>query len=270
MSSNTRPFQVKSDSQGNTVDVQIGELPGIVAENLGLATWGAAVVLADVLYRWTEDIKRMSTEVDDLKINDISKHIPVLELGAGTGLAGLTASALWNLPAILTDLSPVVPGIAHNISLNPSLEAYAGTLDWTSPSTLNITSSSPGDDPMTLSCEATKTSILLAADTIYTSAHAQLIPSTTLHWLARTPYARAIFCYPLRSSYIEHARDLWKEMQASGFVCVEEGREQAKELWGEIAPVPYEWCVWGWREFHPEAVAREEAEKVDGEGWLAM
>ncbi|KAF2207056.1 hypothetical protein CERZMDRAFT_51876, partial [Cercospora zeae-maydis SCOH1-5] len=270
MSSNTRPFKVKSDAHGNTVDVQIGELPGIVAENLGLATWGAAVVLADVLYRWTEDIERLRMQIEDLKVIDIRQHIPILELGAGTGLAGLTASALWNMPAILTDLSPVVPGISHNISLNPSLEAWAGTLDWTSPSTLFIPPSCAENDALTLSCKTTKTSMLLAADTIYTSAHAQLIPSTTLHWLSRAAHARAIFCYPLRSSYIEHARDLWKEMQAAGFVCIEEGREEAKELWGEIAPVPYEWCVWGWREFHPEAVAREEADTVDGEGWLAM
>ncbi|KAM3417145.1 hypothetical protein BST61_g8720 [Cercospora zeina] len=269
MASSTRPFKVKSDAHGNTVDVQIGELPGIVADNLGLATWGAAVVLADVLHRWTGEMKRLRWEVEGLAANNIHQHIPVLELGAGTGLAGLTASALWDMPAILTDLSPVVPGISHNIRRNPALEAWAGTLDWTSPSTLFIPRCAE-NDALTLSCNTTKTSVLLAADTIYTSAHAQLIPSTTSRWLARAAHARAIFGYPLRSAYIEHARDLWKEMQAAGFVCVEQGREEAKELWGEIAPVPYEWCVWAWREFHPEAVASEEADNVDGEGWLAM
>jgi len=111
----------------NTVDIQIGELPGIVAENLGLATWGAAVVLADILYRWTEEIQTsigQDYRKDHSSPLDLSQHIPILELGAGTGLAGLTASALWNLPAVLTDLEPVIPGIAHNISLNPSLQAF--------------------------------------------------------------------------------------------------------------------------------------------------
>ena len=262
--SNSRPFPVKADEQGNTIDIQVGELPGIVAENLGLATWGAAVVLADILYRWTEEIQTSIGQDEETTSTDLSKHIPILELGAGTGLAGLTASALWNLPAVLTDLEPVIPGIAHNISLNPHLKTYAGTLDWTEPSTLYI----PHHQPILAS--TSKASIIVAADTCYTSSHPHLITSTVKTWLASTKEAKAIFCYPLRMSYIDHARNLWAVMEANGLVCTEEGREEAKELWGEIAPVPYEWSVWGWREYHPEAAAKADAEKASGSVWLAM
>ncbi|KAI5362558.1 putative lysine methyltransferase [Septoria linicola] len=273
MSSNSRPFPVKSDSLGNTIPIQIGELPGIVAENLGLATWGAAVVLADVLHRWTPEIKKTITNDPELQTQALSNTIAILELGAGTGLAGLTASALWSLPAVLTDLEPVIPGIQHNITLNPSLPCHAGALDWTSPSTLNLSSPS-SSSPTTVSSSQTKASLILAADTCYTSSHPLLITSTVSHWLAPSPHSRAIFCYPLRTSYIEHARNLWSEMQAAGFVCIEEGREEARELWGEIGPIPYEWSTWGWREFHQDAVRREEEERraieEGGGGWLAM
>lgn len=282
-SAKSRPFAVKADPKGNTVDIQIGELPGIVAENLGLATWGAAVVLADILYRWTEEIQTsigQDYRKDHSSPVDLSQHISILELGAGTGLAGLTASALWNLPAVLTDLEPVIPGIAHNISLNPSLQAFSGTLDWTQPSTLVTTTTTTDHQhqhqPTIISSShssssSTKASIILAADTCYTSSHPHLITSTVKTWLQRHKSARAIFCYPLRMSYLDHARNLWSEMERQGFVAIEEGREEARELWGEIAPVPYEWSVWGWRDFHPEAVAKEEAERDKGEvGWLAM
>lgn len=62
-------------------------------------------------------------------------------------------------------------------------------------------------------------------------------------------------------------------MEERGFVALEEGRESNEEGegWGEVDYAPFEWVVWGWREFHPEAVERQEAAKgAEGEGWIDM
>lgn len=257
MSPSSRAFLVKSDAEGGRISIEVGELAGVVAENLGLATWGAAVVLADILYRWTVKVKE-TVKGDDTEL-------PILELGAGTGLAGLTAAALWDLPAVLTDLEPVLPGIELNIELNPGLDVKAGTLDWTNPELLLLT----GARQSVSAALTTKATVILAADTCYSEDHPGLITSTVKTWLAKRKDAKAFFCYPLRMSYIDHARNLWQKLEEAGLVCLDEGREEAnpKELWGEIAPVPYEWSVWCWREFWPDVPLQ--ATGCQGE-WLAM
>lgn len=59
----------------------------------------------------------------------------VLELGSGTGLAGLAAAAALQLPTLLTDLPEVLPALRHNIEANPALAALvsAAPLDWRQP-----------------------------------------------------------------------------------------------------------------------------------------
>merc|ERR1712150_26635 len=57
----------------------------------------------------------------------------VLELGAGTGLVGLAAAALYQAQTVITDLQDLVPLIERNIKLNGSVcEPYASarTLKW--------------------------------------------------------------------------------------------------------------------------------------------
>ncbi|KAF7188809.1 Protein-lysine N-methyltransferase EFM2, partial [Pseudocercospora fuligena] len=273
----SRSFQIKANEKGQTIPIQISELAGIKAENLGLATWGASVVLANVLYRWkiAEWVTSLQNATSEHNItsaygrenfkngqnvdNEPKNTIPILELGSGTGLSGLTASNLWSLPAILTDLPSIIPGIDLNISLNTqTTRCFSGSLDWTFPTTLHIPSTNT-----TFSTPSSSASIILAADTCYTSSHPNLISTTVSHWLARERNSRAIFCYPLRMAYVDHARNLWEKMEEKGFVCLEEGKETSGgETYGEFErDLPYEWSVWGWREFHPEAAAKREEEK---------
>lgn len=264
----SRSFRVKADADGNTIDINISELAGISAENLGLATWGASVVLAGVLYRWKAE--PWTSEALDRNTEDpLNEGVSILELGAGTGLAGLAAAALWHLPtAVLTDLPSIIPGIDLNVRLNKSLfgatAVFAGSLDWTKPEYLHVNNR---DESISAS-NSSKASIILAADTCYSADHPDLISSTVVTWLAREKESRAIFCYPLRMAYINHARNLWRMMDQRGFVCLEEGKESSDELWGEFEPAPYEWSVWGWKDFHPDAVKANEADSAKSD-WIS-
>lgn len=59
----------------------------------------------------------------------------VLELGSGTGLAGLAAAAVLRLPTLLTDLPEVLPALRRSVDANPSLSPLVSLapLDWHSP-----------------------------------------------------------------------------------------------------------------------------------------
>lgn len=222
-------FDIKADESDSSITVHIAEPHGVRSEGLGLSTWGASWVLANLLHKVS-----------------ISPHSDVLELGAGTALVGLAAAALWRSNVVLTDLPAIVPGLEANISLNQTLfrqrgaTARAGSLDWTSPSRLALSASDNTDHNDLLN----KPQIILAADTIYDEEHPQLLCSTITTWLAPGPEARVILCYPLRMAYIDYIRDFWERMEAANLECCEEGKEAGDETWNEVAHTPYEWCVW--------------------------
>jgi hypothetical protein len=132
------PFNINQNASGTTLPIHIDEKDGIIAENLSLATWGSSYVLANHLQKW-KDTPPIKTAQ-----KNATNSVPVLELGAGTGLVGLSAAAIWKLPVILTDLPPIVPGLAQNIALNrellsqKSISARCGALDWTQPEKLML------------------------------------------------------------------------------------------------------------------------------------
>ena len=57
----------------------------------------------------------------------------VLELGSGTGLAGLAAAMALQLPTCLTDLPEVLPSLEANVASNPGVAELVSVaaLDWT-------------------------------------------------------------------------------------------------------------------------------------------
>ena len=241
-------FTVEADAEGSSIQISISEHAGIKAENLSLSTWGASFILANLLHKlnpWPSKDHIGSSTGNSTK--------PwILELGAGTGLVGLSAAALWGANVTLTDLPSVVPALADNIAQNGPLlkqrdgSASCGSLDWTDPSQL-LLQQKDGQPAAFISAASAKPSVILAADVIYSEEHPEFLSQTITTWLARSPEAVAIMCYPLRMAYIDHIRAFWETMEASGLECVKEGREQSNEDWNEVAHTPYEWCVWKWR-----------------------
>lgn len=241
------PFSIKDDASGNTVPIHIDEKDGVIAENLSLATWGSSYVLANHLQRWKD------TDIVKTAQRNESNSVPLLELGAGTGLVGLSAAAIWKLPTILTDLPPIVPGLAQNINLNRALlseretAAQCGALDWTQPERLMVVNPVMAASGPTYIESSRKAHVIVAADVVYDEDHPELLLKTILAWLAPGKDSRVIICYPVRIAYIDHIRDLWERSEAAGLECVEEGQESSDDDWGEAEPAPYEWCMWRWK-----------------------
>ena len=232
---------IQTDDQGSSIKVHIAEPPGVSADHLTLSTWGAYFILANHLHKI------------EIPSSDSATPSRVLELGAGTGLTGLSAAAIWKMNTILTDFSAIVPALAANIALNESIlkqagvTVEAGSLDWTDPASIAL---STGKDAPLHQMEHSSNNmaqVIVAADVIYDEEHPELLVSTITRWLAPGFSSRVIFCYPLRMAYMDHIRDFWEHMEAAGLECCEEGKEDANEDWNEVADTPYEWCVWRWK-----------------------
>jgi hypothetical protein len=245
-------------SDTKQIDINIQEPKNSISENLSLSTWGASFILANQLYKIdVSEALEICREQDDNKhfqnTNGTTRksHAPILELGAGTALVGLTASLLWNRDAILTDLPAIVAGTAATVAANtPALSAsdvqvQCGSLDWFQPQRLAFHLPSAGPIP-DLSPDVHKFPIILAADVVYDEEHPDLLLQTVTTWLAPGRASRFVLAYVLRVAYLDVIRDLWAKFEEAGLECVEEGQTTGDESWDEMAP--YEWCSWRWRE----------------------
>ncbi|KAK5118830.1 hypothetical protein LTR62_000039 [Meristemomyces frigidus] len=233
-------FDVTINAANEKINLEIADPGNISADNLALATWGSSEILANVLHKLDKpDLSGCGT---------LSRTHHVLELGAGTGLVGMSAATVWHTHAHLTDLTPILPNILANIALNQALitkhsgSACVGLLDWSDPTSPVY----PFDPTRTQPFPADKARVILAADTIYSEEHPELLTGVLVAKLERSEKARYIMCYPLRVGYLDHIRDLWGRLQEAGLVCMKEGREVLGVEWEE--DTPYEWTVWRWGE----------------------
>ncbi|GAB7364495.1 hypothetical protein MBLNU230_g5305t1 [Neophaeotheca triangularis] len=231
--------------------IRIHETRGLTADNLPLSTWGSALVLANAL-----PALPMPTPASS------APQLKLLELGAGTGLAGLAATARWKARAVLTDLPAMEAGVEANVRANGAglaglgAEARSGGLDWREPGVLRleggrrrVVAEVGGGEAAGEGWEA-GFDVVVAADCCYDEAQPGLVVGVVEAWLRRASGSRVVFCYPLRVAYLDHIRDLWARMEGLGLRCRGDGRVEKEEYEGlgldEEAPI--EWCVWGWGE----------------------
>lgn len=217
--------------------------PSLTADNLGMKTWVSSYLLS----------RRLSTVFDtapelvpSASTTPATKgQLRALELGAGTGLVGLSFAALWGQSASihLTDLPLIVPNLAHNVSLNVELlnntgaTVTTGILDW---------SVVPDPAPTV----EQQYDLILAADPLYSPVHPQLLSNAITHWISRGGDARVVLEMPLRDAYLPQVAELRQRLGALGLVVIQEGEEIGYDDWetadGGALEVRCWWSVWGW------------------------
>ena len=107
-----RTWIIPATSQVSEIRLTIRE-PSLTGDNLGLKTWGTAFTMAKKLEEFgIGDLKHLLDR--DLDFLDMG----VLELGSGTGLFGLAATAIWQVPVHLTDLPEICNNLHFNVNQN--------------------------------------------------------------------------------------------------------------------------------------------------------
>jgi hypothetical protein len=187
--------------------------PSLTSDNLGMKTWVSSYLLSQRLNSLLEPTPQLvpSTADTPTPTPDSDRTLRALELGAGTGLVGLSFAALRGKSANihLTDLPEIVPNLSHNAALNVELlnktaaTVTTGVLDW---------SASPETPPTA----EQQYDLILAADPLYSPEHPRLLVDTIAVWLSRGLDARVVLEMPLRDAYLPQVQDLRQRGMTTG------------------------------------------------------
>ena len=139
----TRTWVISASSNLPEIKFDIRE-PPLTGDNLGLKTWGTSYVITKKLenfgiqyldHFFTKSIVSRS----GASKRSLLSGAKVLELGAGTGLVGIAAGAVWGAEVFLTDLLDIADNLLFNVEKNaPTVGEFGGhiscgVLDWREP-----------------------------------------------------------------------------------------------------------------------------------------
>lgn len=231
----------QSDENGyDGVEIQIHE-PALTADNLGFKTWASSYVLAT---RWEEISRRIPALERCRTSSQTGDHM--LELGAGTGLVGISAAAVLATRVVLTDLPSIVTNLARNVKENTSIITNTGgstsvaILDWTQPEkVLSVQfdgTSSMNDDRLMESNTSDKgleALVVVAADPIYSTEHPAMLVNAIRYHLSKQRDATVIIGLPLRDAYVEERVELRKQMAGAGLRLLFEETHVGYDDWSE-------------------------------------
>jgi hypothetical protein len=225
MPAQTRTFSIPSTPP---TSLAIHE-PTMTNDNIGFKTWGTALILAQKV------LPHIPTHLPHLFPSSLAAP-SVLELGAGTGLLGLAAAALWGTEVVMTDLPAIVPNLARNMVANEGAvgehggSAKTDVLDWSC--------MTPGPEY----------DIVIAADPLYEPEHPIWLAAAIDERLGREEGARAVVGFPLRDETTRGFGEVLKrELGGRGFEIVREGEEMGFDDWevnGERVRVHCWWGIW--------------------------
>lgn len=195
--------------------VEIHE-PSLTADNLGWKTWGSSFILSQKLINCVSRMKPL-------------QKMRVLELGSGTGLAGIAWLAKWvemygwnNIDMFFTDLEEIVPNLRKNVEVNGlALNSIVSTLDWNRP-----------DDFMGQYSQD-KFDVILVSDPIYSPNHPRLVVDVIAKMLAAEGTCHLEI--PLRDKYAQERNHLWELLGNRGLRVVEQIRDEGVDDWGQVS-----------------------------------
>jgi predicted nicotinamide N-methyase len=186
-------FQRKIIIQGFHQSILLNE-PALTSDSLGLKTWGSSLVLSQLI---VDEHERLIFG-------------PVLELGAGTGLVGITIGLL-GYSVTLTDLPEILPNLEKNVSLN-GLENNVDchVLDWTDPSSFV---SEKGE---------VRYNTIVVADPIYSPDHPRWVVNMMLKFLERSSDAKVLLQIPIRKMFEGERELLWKLLEKENLEIIDD------------------------------------------------
>lgn len=241
----TRVFTIPSPT-GEELTLTLHE-PSLTADNLGMKTWVSSYLLSQRLHSLLESTPQLVPSETTTPTPKTDRTLRALELGAGTGLVGLSFAAIRGQSASihLTDLPDIVPNLAHNAALNVELltntaaTVTTGVLDWSIA-------------PEPLPTQEEQYDLILAADPLYSPKHPKWLVETIGRWLSRGLNARVVTEMPLRDAYLPQVQEFRERMGQLGLEAVYEGEEVGYDDWesadGGALAVRCWWSVWGWSE----------------------
>lgn len=206
----SRQFSFENLSKG----IEIYE-PSLTADNLGWKTWGSSFILSQKLINIVAHFQPTKME-------------RALELGSGTGLAGMSWLIKWieihgnsNIEMFFTDLKDIVPNLAKNVEINGlSDNSIVDTLDWTHPH--SFTNKYSGE----------KFDVIIVSDPIYSPNHPKLVVDVISSLLS--PSGVCHLEIPLREKYAEERNSLWILLEQSGLKATNQENDQGVDDWGEV------------------------------------
>lgn len=231
--------------------IQLHE-PTLTEDNLGLKTWIASHILAQKIANLAPPTLEPAEYPNFGRAHNSNRS--VLELGAGTGLAGITAALDLRTTVWCTDLPDIVPNLERNVAANAdslkerNAEVRCGVLDWNDPRRIKV----PGTDTeMEVEDSDSKFRIVLAADVLYEPQHPEQVASVVSLWLQRTPDARFLAALPKRPSSEKDWNVFKKALVNRGLSLTDEGEDIGYEDWfiyEDEAPaeVTIWWSSWAW------------------------
>ncbi|ODQ68401.1 hypothetical protein NADFUDRAFT_20858 [Nadsonia fulvescens var. elongata DSM 6958] len=191
--------------------------PSLTADSLGLKTWGSSLMLSQRL---------VNDSVKDELLMD-----PILELGAGTGLVGITMARLGH-EVVVSDLAEIIDNLNHNVQHNHD-NITVEELDWSNPST-------EFDQKY-----SSKFNTLVLSDPIYSSRHPPWIRDMIVRYMRKTAEARTLIQVPIREKFEKERDVFWTLLNECGLERVMVDTEHG---WDDFGKQEFIWSMWTWKD----------------------
>ncbi|KAI4137355.1 MAG: hypothetical protein L6R39_007331, partial [Caloplaca ligustica] len=225
MPSVSRTFDIPATTTTRAVSITLHE-PSLTGDNLGHKTWLASFLLAKRLPSLLPYTPLSLPDTTPPHNGDLYRRRPrVLELGAGTGLVGITVAALFEVDLSLTDLPAIIPNLQSNVDSYLS-NATSGAEDY-----INVSKLDWSALPHPKVGSGLRFNCVIAADPLYSPQHPAWLVAAIERFLWRDETARVVIELPLREAYMSEVYDFKHRMDAVGLVIEKEGLETGYEDW---------------------------------------
>lgn len=268
MGSMSRSFDIPGQcpTRDKVISITIHE-PAMTEDNLGHKTWASSFVLAKKFREGNRSRLILQPLLGRSTAFPTRHDVPdILELGAGTGLVGLAAAAVFGCRVLLTDLSEIVENLQRNVVENERIldagggDAAVAVLDWRDPERIITVRHFRQTDGTDEDGQLARTStderrslsvpIVVCADPIYSHEHPALLAKTIATHLRRDSTARAVVEMPIRPAYARERESFRQEMASVGLDCILEEHDTGFDDWDEEDDEPQGvdcWLsVWKW------------------------